>query len=119
MNRINRNWYSGMTTTEDWWAVWLGMILFLAGLVSVSGYDMVGWMAKVQTWSEFSPGNVLQAAGSAYANWSPFASFAMTYLVFTSLVCLGAAAMRLKPEALFSGMDCVIHHYLGGLDHWL
>ena len=103
MNKINRNWYSGMATSEDWWAVWLGMILFLAGLISVSGYDMVGWMAKVRTWSEFSPGNTLQAAGPAYSDWSPLASLAMTYLVFTFLVCLAAAAMRLNLRRFILG----------------
>ena len=32
---VNRRWYSGMLTTEDWWAVWLGLIMFFAGMMSI------------------------------------------------------------------------------------
>ena len=92
-----------MLRSEDWWAVWLGMILFVAGLTSVLGFDMVGWMASVRTWSEFSPENVWRAAGSSYADWSPLASMGMTYLVFTVLACVGAAAMQLDLKRFFLG----------------
>ncbi|MEX2524120.1 MAG: putative sulfate exporter family transporter [Gammaproteobacteria bacterium] len=103
MSTVNRRWYSGMASSEDWWAVWLGMILFLAGFMSIAGVDLVGWMAKTRTWVDFSPDNVLQPAGAAYAGWGPWASLGMTYAVFTILTCAGAAAMRLDVRRFFLG----------------
>ena len=50
MAEVNRKWYDGMLTTEDWWAVWLGLIMFFAGMLTIWGVDVVGWMAKTKTW---------------------------------------------------------------------
>lgn len=94
MAMVNRRWYSGMATTEDWWAVWLGLAMFAAGLASIAGVDLVGWMAKTRSWAEFSWTNAVEPAGEAYAGWHPLASLAMTYAVFTVLTGLGAWAMR-------------------------
>ncbi len=33
MANTRRAWYSGMATTEDWWAVWLGLTFFGLGLL--------------------------------------------------------------------------------------
>ena len=46
---VNRKWTDGMLSTEDWWAVWLGLILFFAGLLAIWGVDLVGWMTKIKT----------------------------------------------------------------------
>ncbi|MDZ7736154.1 MAG: hypothetical protein U5P41_08685 [Gammaproteobacteria bacterium] len=103
MNPVNRHWTSGMLSTEDWWAVWLGLVMFAAGLVSIIGVDLVGWMARPSTWAEFSWASALQPAGDAYADWHPLASLAMTYAVFTVLTTLGAAAMGMNVRRFIGG----------------
>lgn len=103
MSRVNRGWTSGMASTEDWWAVWLGLALFAAGLASLAGLDLVGWMAKPRTWVEFSWAAVLQPAGKAYGAWHPLAALAMTYAVFTVLTGIGAAAMGLDLRRFLAG----------------
>lgn len=103
MNQINRHWYSGMRSTEDWWAVWLGLIMFAAGLVSLTGLDLVGWMAKPATWVEFTWENALKPAGEAYSDWHPLVSLAMTYIVFTVLTGIGAAAMGMNVRRFIAG----------------
>lgn len=45
----------------------------------------------------------MQTAGIAYSDWSPLVSLAMTYLVFTLLVCLGAVAIGLNLKRFFLG----------------
>jgi len=50
MSEVNRKWTDGMSTTEDWWAVWIGLIMFGAGLFTIWNVDLVGWMAKTKTW---------------------------------------------------------------------
>jgi hypothetical protein len=49
MATVNRKWNDGMLSNEDWWAVWLGLIIFLAGMMSIWGLDLVGWMSKTKT----------------------------------------------------------------------
>lgn len=104
---VNRKWYSGMLTTEDWWAVWLGLIMLFAGLTSIWGVDLVGWMAKTKTWvwGDFSWQNVLKPSG--YKEWHPLLSFFVTYLVFTALTCLGAWTMKLNVKKFFLGWTII------------
>jgi uncharacterized membrane protein YadS len=97
----NRGWSSGMLATEDWWAVWIGLSIFAASLLSLGGADLVGWMARPRAWEwtdvtgAFSFGKLLAPAGAGYAGWHPLASFAVTYLVFTALFSVGARSLRL------------------------
>lgn len=100
---INRRWYSGMLTTEDWWAVWLGLIMLFAGLASLWGWDLVGWMVKTRTWvwGDFSWSNALAVTG--YEGWHPLAGLAATYAVFTALVTLAARFMQLELGRFLAG----------------
>lgn len=95
-----------MLTTEDWWAVWLGLIMLVAGLTSLTGLDLVGWMAKPGTWvwGEFSWAAVL--APAAY-DWHPLFSLLMTYAVFTALTCAGARAMKMDMRRFFAGWTTI------------
>ena len=104
---VNRKWYSGMLSTEDWWAVWLGLIMLFAGLTSIWGLDLVGWMAKTQTWvwGDFSWEKVLKP--SNYKEWHPLLSLFVTYLVFTALTCLGAWFMKLDVKKFFLGWTII------------
>ena len=107
MSGVNRKWYSGMLSTEDWWAVWLGLILFFAGMASIWGLDLVGWMTKTKTWEwsslmgDFSWDKLMKPA--AYKDMHPLASFFATYAIFTILVCLGAYFQRLNVMKFFLG----------------
>ena len=111
MDNVNRKWYSGMLTTEDWWAVWIGLFMFLLGLLSLTGVDLVGWMAKTHTWALGHPekgfATSLSAAGKAYADMSPLASFLVTYAVFTALTCIGAYFMKLNVKKFFVGFTII------------
>jgi hypothetical protein len=117
MSAVNRKWYDGMLSTEDWWAVWLGLILFIAGLLSVVGLDLVGWMAKTKTW-EFTNllGNpswskILStahgSAGKAYEGMHPFVSLLVTFAVFAVLTSIGAYFQKLNVKKFFLGFAAI------------
>jgi uncharacterized membrane protein YadS len=99
---VNRSWRSGMLSTEDWWAVWLGLGLFAASLLALGGLDAVGWMARPRTWewtavtNDFAWSKLLAPSGAAYGGWHPLAAWLTTYAVFTALLSLGAFFLRLN-----------------------
>ncbi|MGK7345561.1 MAG: putative sulfate exporter family transporter [Candidatus Nitrospinota bacterium M3_3B_026] len=107
MNAVNRKWYSGMSTSEDWWAVWLGLIMFAAGLMTVFGVDMVGWMSKTKTWVDPGFKHWLKPTGKAYKDMAPFLSFVTTYVVWTVLTCIGAFFMKLDVKKFFMGWTII------------
>ncbi|HEY5568819.1 MAG TPA: hypothetical protein VIM81_16450, partial [Gammaproteobacteria bacterium] len=90
-----------MLSTEDWWAVWLGLGLYGASLLTLADYDAVGWMVRPRAWewtdvlNEFAWSKLLSASGTAYAAWHPLAAWLMTYAVFGVLLCSGARCLKL------------------------
>lgn len=117
MTAVNRKWYDGMLSTEDWWAVWLGLILFGAGLMSIAGVDLVGWMAKTKTWeltsflNDPSWGKLLATthgkAGKAYEGMHPLVSLLVTFAVFAGLTCIGAYFQKLNVKKFFLGFAAI------------
>ncbi|MEC8996139.1 MAG: putative sulfate exporter family transporter [Pseudomonadota bacterium] len=113
MSNLNRKWTDGMLRTEDWWAVWLGLIMFFAGLMTIWGIDLVGWMAKTKTWewtnltTDFSWDKLLKSSTKSYAEISPLTSLFLTYAVFTTLTCIGAYFQGLNVKQFFLGFTII------------
>jgi uncharacterized membrane protein YadS len=101
MNAVNRKWYDGMSTNEDWWAVWLGIFMFAVSLTSIWGFDLVGWQLRPTTWTEV--GKWANPATKAYAGLGWFGSLVVTYVVWTALTCTGAYFMGLNVKKFFVG----------------
>jgi len=94
-----RRWHSGMSTTEDWWSVWIGLLFFALGLLSLTGLDLVGWIAYPSKWvgltGEKGVLNSVNPLGGWYKGqglglWSILVSYA----VFTIPITIGAIAMK-------------------------
>ena len=113
MSSLNRKWTDGMLRTEDWWAVWLGLIMFFAGLLTIWGIDIVGWMAKTKTWewtnltSDFSWDKLLKSSTKTYSEVSPLTTLFITYGVFTGLTCIGAYFQGLNVKKFFIGFSII------------
>lgn len=90
--KVARKWYSGMLTTEDWWAVWIGLFMVALGLFSLVGLDLTGWVAAPNKWVDPSKG--VKVAGKAWAFLTPIGSLIVSYIIFTILVTIGAACMK-------------------------
>ena len=41
-----RDWFR----TEDWWAVWVGLLVFLLSLGAAGRADLLGWGASTREW---------------------------------------------------------------------
>ncbi len=113
MTSTNKKWYSGMLETEDWWAVWLGLIMFFAGMASIWGVDLVGWMTKLKTWefthlmADFSWSKLLKPAGKVYKGMHPLLSLMTTYGVFLTLTMIGAHFQKLNLRKYFWGFTII------------
>lgn len=104
----NRRWYSGMTTQEDWWSVWLGLGFFTLGLLSLAGVDLVGWVAYPNLWGGTVPlSKSVGPLGKAYAGLGPVGSVIVTYIVFTAATAIGAAFMRWNVRRFLLGWTII------------
>ncbi|MFH1726589.1 MAG: putative sulfate exporter family transporter [Elusimicrobiota bacterium] len=104
----NRRWYSGMATQEDWWAVWVGLAFFSLGLLSVTGVDLVGWVAYPSSWGGTVPfAEAIKPLGKTYAGLGFAGSILATYAAFTLATCVGAFFMRWNVRKFFLGWTII------------
>ncbi|MDY6856616.1 MAG: putative sulfate exporter family transporter [Thermodesulfobacteriota bacterium] len=88
---VQRRWYNGMLSTEDWWAVWIGLLFVALGLFAASsGVDSTGWIVKFSKWAGITESFKASHKGLL----SPGASLILSYIVFTLATCIGARFMR-------------------------
>jgi len=113
MQQIQKKWYSGMFSNEDWWSAWLGLFFFGLGLLSIWGLDAVGWIAKPKTWEftnlihDFSWSKLLKTSSKNYHNLHPLLSLFITYIVFVSLTTIGAYFQKLNVKKFFIGFTAI------------
>ncbi len=94
MSLENRKWYSGMSSQEDWWSVWLGFTFFFLGLLSITGVDLVGWIAYPSQWVDLKGMlNSVKPMGKGYESLGMFGSIVVSYLIFTIPTTIGAYFM--------------------------
>ena len=83
-----RSWF----VSDDWFAVWLGLVVVILALPAAAGVDLLGWFAAPQVWLE--AGKAVRPVSKAYAGVSAPASLFLTYLFILVLVGAGAAVQR-------------------------
>ena len=94
----NRKWYSGMASTEDWWAVWIGLFFVLPGIVAAAtGVDLTGWIVKFSKWVDIT--TVIRASRNELL--SPVASLILSYVIFSLATCTGARFMKWNVKKYF------------------
>ena len=101
-----KKWYSGTTTTEDWWSVWIGFIFIFLGLFSILGVDLTGWVAYPQKWmpgTDFTFLKGLKPLGTAYAGFGFAGSLLMTYIVLTIVFLVAARAIKWDVKKFWIG----------------
>jgi uncharacterized membrane protein YadS len=84
----------GRFASEDWWAVWLGLILVGLALPAAFGADTLGWVAKIDVWLD--PMKGFAPVSKAYAALPGLASVLLTFLFVVALAGLGAWSMGMR-----------------------
>ena len=99
-----RRWHTGMLSTEDWWAVWIGLFFVLLGLLAAAtGIDSTGWIIKFSKWVDISKSFRASHKGLV----SPAASLFLSYIVFTCVTCLGAKFMKWNVKKYFAAWSMI------------
>ncbi|KLU63813.1 MULTISPECIES: putative sulfate exporter family transporter [Desulfosporosinus] len=91
MNQENTLTRSSLLKTEDWWAVWLGGLVFFLGLGQLFGGDLLGWAVKTNVWLSIT--NSMAPLSKTYAFLPGWASLLLTFLFFLVTTSIGAACM--------------------------
>jgi uncharacterized membrane protein YadS len=87
-----------MMSTEDWWAVWIGLFFVFLGLMAaVTGVDLTGWIIKFSKWVDISKSFTASHKGLV----SPATSLFLSYIIFTFATCVGAKFMRWNVKKYF------------------
>lgn len=81
----------GLFKSEDWWSVWIGLLIFLLSLGVMCGVDLLGWGFKVNTWTDFA--KIVTPISKTYAGLSGWTALFLTYLAFTAILCIGIKAL--------------------------
>jgi uncharacterized membrane protein YadS len=93
-----RRWHAGMFSTEDWWAVWIGLFFVFLGLfAAATGVDFTGWIVKFSKWVDIS-----KCFGASHKGLvSPSTSLFLSYVIFTLVTCVGARFMKWDVKKYF------------------
>ncbi len=92
---------------EDWWAVWIGLFVFILGLGPVLfGSDLLGWVVKAKAYTDLS--KALAPISKAFEKtMSGFTSLFLTYLFLLAVTTVGAAAMRFNIMRFIAGFTII------------
>ncbi|MFX4263502.1 putative sulfate exporter family transporter [Pelotomaculum propionicicum] len=91
--------------SEDWWAVWLGLFIFVLGLGPILGIDLLGWVVKQNVWVDISKS--IAPMSKAYQGLSGVVSALLTYLFLLVITTAGARAMGSNVKKFILGFTII------------
>ena len=80
------------TISEDWLAVWIGLLIFLLGLGVLIGVDILGWGVTTAVWNDLS--KALSPISKAYAGIGGLGALVLTYAALLIVLSFGATLLR-------------------------
>ena len=91
-------WNTGMVSTEDWWAVWIGLFFVALGMITTaSGINLTGWIVKFSGWVDISK----SFRASSKGLMTPAFSLIISYIIFTIATSIGAKFMGWNTKRYF------------------
>ena len=78
--------------SEDWLSLWIGLFIFVLGLVMFAGPNLLGWGVKTEMWTDI--GKAFGPVSVTYKALPGIAALFLTYLFLTIILVIGAAALK-------------------------
>lgn len=94
-----------MLKSEDWWAVWLGLFIFLLSMGPVFGIELLGWVVKFNVWIDSS--KALAPVSKTFQSLPGIYSALLTYLFLMGITTIGAVAMGGKAKKFMAGFTII------------
>ena len=91
----------GFLTSEDWWAVWLGIFIFVLGSAQIGGVDLLGWVAKYNVWID--AGSAVAPNSKNFAFLGGAGSVLATYVFLLAITTAGAYFMGQRVKRFVIG----------------
>jgi uncharacterized membrane protein YadS len=91
--------------SEDWLAVWGGLLIFTLSLGVLAGVDLLGWSVKTQVWVQL--GNALSPVSKTYGALHGVLSLLATYSFLLLATTLGARILRLQLGKFVLGFTAI------------
>ncbi len=93
-----------MLSTEDWWAVWIGLFFVALGLVTAAtGVNLTGWIVKFSGWVD--PAKSFRASSKGMMH--PGVSLVLSYVIFTIATSFGAKFMKWDVKKYFLAWSAI------------
>src|SRR5205085_553753 len=89
--------------TEDWWAVWIGLLIFVLALGVAGGADLLGWGASTGVWLNVE--KAVAPSSAAYQGLAGWQSLILTFLFLLGILTAGAAALKLNLPRFVAGFS--------------
>jgi uncharacterized membrane protein YadS len=95
----------GLFKTEDWWSVWLGILIFIVSLGPLVGLDLLGWAVEPKMWTNIK-GSIAPFSKN-YESLSPILSIIFTYIALLAILSVGAKALGYDLKKFFYGFTVI------------
>ena len=99
------NQYRVIQNTEDWWALWIGLAVFVLSLGPLVGKDLLGFGVATSMW--LTLGKAMAPVSKAYAGMSGIMALFLTYLLMLVLMGIGARALKFNLREFAIGFTVI------------
>jgi uncharacterized membrane protein YadS len=91
--------------TEDWWALWIGLFVFLLSLGPLIGKDLLGFGVATSVW--LALGKAMAPVSKAYAGLPGLGALLLTYVFMLVIMSVGATALRFNLKEFAIGFTVI------------
>lgn len=104
--------------TEDWLALGIGLLVFVAALPGLLGYEPFGWTIKTNVW--MNPARIVTATSAKFTSMPALGSVILTFLFLAGLLSTGAGLLGVRVRRFFVSFAAVffISYACYGLGHF-
>ena len=94
-----------MFKTEDWWALWIGLLVFVLSLFTIAGIDLLGWGVATSVWLDLT--KAMSPVAKAYAALPGVVALIATYVFMLVIMSVGAYVLKLNMRKFMIGFSII------------
>jgi uncharacterized membrane protein YadS len=96
--------WSSLLKKEDWWALWLGLLIFILGFGPFLQTSVLGWTFKGNVW--LNPAKAVITANPTY-QWLGWWSVLLTFVFLSAILSLGVWTMKYNLKRFLAGFAVI------------